>query len=97
MTIWWTISREKLLFSSLEKIFIENRLKLVSHKVEVLNKLCTNLDPYTNIPAACQKELNNLGIFELKDPFVVTNKLVILLEESVEELQELEAKKKSYS
>ena len=77
-----------------EKIFIDNRLKLINEKVEKLNLLCTDLDPYKEIPTQFQKELNNIGIFELNDPFVVTNKLVILLEESIEELHQLESKKK---
>ena len=78
-----------------DRVFIENRVKLLTQRVEILNDLCTNLDPYKDIPVKFQEALGEFGIYETSDPFTVTNKLVILLEESIEELQKLEESKKS--
>ena len=75
-----------------EKVFIENRVNLLTDRVESLNKLCSDLDPYKDIPASAQEKLSEFGIYEYSDPFAVTNKLVVLLEESIEELQKLQAK-----
>lgn len=76
--------------SESDKIYIENRVKLIGQRVEVLNKLCTDLDPYQEIPASYLQVLADFGINEATDPFQVTNQLVVLLEESIEELQNLE-------
>ena len=76
--------------SNSDLVYRDNRIALLKERVENLNKLCSELDPYKEIPLAYQETLVSLGVREFDDPFTVTNKLVTLLEDSIEELQSLE-------
>lgn len=65
------------------------RIQELSNVIEELNALCRDLDPYQPIDSETKELLKRYGVFEEDNPFVITNKLVLILENSVEELIEL--------
>ena len=75
--------------SNLAKKTQEIRQKKLEQKIKDLKQFCDRFDPY--------KELNSVEISFLKkyhihppyDPFMLTNKLLMELEDTIEELEEL--------
>lgn len=65
----------------------------VHDRIESLKELCNKLDPYKPISADLKNELAQFQITEYCDPFVITNKLLLLLEDSIEELYKLQNKR----
>ncbi len=66
------------------------RLEELRVKVKKLNALVGDLDPYQPLSVEVQAELRSFGVLVLDDPFAITNQLVIILEDMIEELQRLE-------
>ena len=62
------------------------RIEELSNTIEDLNWLCKELDPYQPLDKEMTDKLSSYGIFEIDNPFMITNKLVFILENSVEEL-----------
>jgi hypothetical protein len=62
------------------------RIEELSNTIEDLNLLCKELDPYQPLDKETTDKLSTYGIFEIDNPFMITNKLVFMLENSVEEL-----------
>ncbi len=77
----------------LNTLFSDKKLRLVElrNKVLKLNAMAETLDPYKEIPLETQDELKSLGVLVLDDPFAITNQLVVILEDTVEELHKLES------
>jgi hypothetical protein len=64
----------------LEKIeFLEERIK-------VLGNICNEINPYGPISDDLKMRLLDFNILNLDDPFKVTNSLLMLLEDSIDEL-----------
>lgn len=80
--------------SESDVIYTENRMRLLEERVSKLNNLCSVLDPYQEIPENIKSALLEFHITDTSNPFEVTNKLVVLLEGSIDELQKLEKSKK---
>lgn len=62
------------------------RVTRLEKKLQRLKDLCQNLDPYKPLDAKLVKELEYFKIYEHNDPFRVTNQLLILMEDMLEEL-----------
>jgi hypothetical protein len=63
-----------------EKIlFLENRIKK-------LGEICNNLNPYLPITDEFKLGLKEFNIMEFNDPFKITNALLMLLEDTIDEL-----------
>lgn len=75
-----------------DAIFFDKKREFLQEKIKVLNKLCHEIDPYKEIAENHQIILSEFGISNFADPFEVTNRLVVALEDSIEEYQALEAK-----
>jgi hypothetical protein len=67
------------------------RILILEEKVAKLKVICDQLDPYQPIPQNLVEKLGELEIVDLYNPFHVTNKLLMLLEDSIEELHSLQA------
>lgn len=65
------------------------RAKFLQKQINELQKLCDELDPYSEICAEHKKVLNKYGIADLNDPFSLTNRLILMLEDSIEELEKI--------
>lgn len=58
-------------------------------KIETLKMICDLLDPYNEISDQLKTELKNVGIAKFDNPFLITNQLLMMMEDSITELQEL--------
>lgn len=77
--------------SNIDKIqneFQEEIIELES-KIQELRYICMELNPYREIPDHLKMKLLELNIVELKDPFKVTNALLTMLENAMDELHAL--------
>jgi hypothetical protein len=77
-----------------DAIFFDKKREFLQEKIKILNKLCHEIDPYKEITENHQMILAEFGISNFSDPFEVTNRLVVALEDSIEEFQALEIKLK---
>jgi hypothetical protein len=59
--------------------------------INLLEKLCKTLDPFLVLTAEQEKALKLLGIEDKLNPYELTNTLVFLLEESIQEQQKRNA------
>lgn len=70
---------------------VEERRLFLEAQVEKLQFICDRLNPYEPIPDYLKKELRQVGLAELLDgsydPFALTNKLILLMENTLEELE----------
>lgn len=64
--------------------FFQNAKNLsdLINTVEVLKKLCLEVNPYSKISEEQKKQLQGFQVHDFFDPFAVTNKLLILLDEA---------------
>ena len=67
----------------------KNRVKILENNIGILNKLCSCLNPYKDITDEQKKLLEKFHIHDFHDPFAVTNKLLVILEDFVEEYRGL--------
>ncbi len=59
-------------------------------RIQVLRSLCQEIDPYTPLPSEVRQRLRELGIdAEEEDPFALTNRLLSLMEDALEEFHQL--------
>lgn len=65
------------------------RVAFLEEQIAELEDICQHIDPAHEIDEAMKKRLERFHIVDLLDPFVITNKLVVLLEDSIEEWQQL--------
>ncbi len=72
----------------MEKYQSPNERKQV---ITLLEKLCKTLDPFLVLTAEQEKALRLLGIEGKLNPYELTNTLVFLLEESIQEQQKRSA------
>lgn len=67
------------------------RQLFLEEKIEKLRFICDRLNPYEQIPDYLKKELRAVGLNDLLDgtydPFALTNKLLLLMENALEELE----------
>lgn len=66
-------------------------LKL-KERIQNLKELCQNLDPYVEISQSVKEQLLSVGIESYDNPFNITNQLLMMTENSIEELLNLEQK-----
>lgn len=68
----------------------ENRVEWLEAKIADLKYICDNLNPYAEIDSDLKERLNGHQIYDFYDPFTITNKLLVSLEDSIEELHRLQ-------
>ena len=62
------------------------RIDFLANNINVLNRLCLKLDPYRPVSDEQKNILKEFNIEDCYDPFKVTNQLLTLLENYIEEL-----------
>lgn len=70
----------------------DERIRELEELIETLNIVCSTLDPYRPITESMKAQIEDLNIAFTEDPFNLTNQLVVLLEDAVEELHSLDKK-----
>ncbi len=64
----------------------DDQIKYLESRIEFLSLICQELNPYVEIPNDLKMRLLDYNILDLSDPFKVTNQLLILLEDTIDEL-----------
>ncbi len=60
-------------------------LHLLEQKIADLKNLCLTIDPYSPLNDQDKELLNRYQIYDFYDPFMLTNKLILALEDALEE------------
>ena len=66
--------------------YSEMKIEELKARIEILRSLCDQVDPYLPLNPMAQKRLRELKIDLLDDPFALTNQLLLLMEDALEEL-----------
>ncbi|MGZ3787933.1 MAG: hypothetical protein ACXVLQ_05385 [Bacteriovorax sp.] len=67
----------------------EEKILFLESRIKKLGDICNELNPYEPIDEAFRIRLREFNIMELEDPFKVTNALLMLLEDTIDELHVL--------
>jgi hypothetical protein len=59
-------------------------------RIKKLGDICNELNPYSPMSNELKKRLREFNIMEFEDPFKITNALLMLLEDSINELHLLQ-------
>lgn len=65
------------------------RSAFLEERIAELEDICQHIDPAQEISEEMKLRLERFHIVDLIDPFMITNKLVVLLEDAIEEWQSL--------
>lgn len=65
---------------------LQEKIDELETRIKNLSDICTMINPYDKIPSELQMRLLDFNIVALDDPFKVTNALLMLLEDSIDEL-----------
>lgn len=65
---------------------LQEKINMLEARIKVLGDICSEINPYTEISDDLKMRLMDFNILELSDPFKVTNTLLMLLEDTIDEL-----------
>lgn len=57
--------------------------------ISKLKAICHEIDPYTDLTLSMKERLIDVGIEEFNDPFALTNQLLFMTENAIEQLAKL--------
>lgn len=63
-----------------------DKIAFLENRIASLSEICDELNPYLPINEELKKKLKAFHILELEDPFKITNALLTLLEDAIDEL-----------
>jgi len=67
-------------------IELQEKIEALQSRIKKLNDICIELNPYAPVDKSFQNRLIEFNIIEYEDPFKITNALLRLLEDSIDEL-----------
>ena len=65
---------------------LQEKVDYLEARIKLLDDICTEINPYESIPDELKMKLMDFNILDLNDPFKVTNTLLMLLEDNIDEL-----------
>ena len=65
---------------------LQEKVDYLEARIKLLDDICTEINPYESIPDELKMKLMDFNILDLNDPFKVTNTLLMLLEDTIDEL-----------
>lgn len=68
---------------------LEDSIVLLEARIKKLGDICNELNPYVPMSDDFKMRLREFNIMEFEDPFKITNALLMLLEDSIDELHTL--------
>ncbi len=68
---------------------LQEKIDYLEMRIKVLGDICTEINPYDQISDDLKMRLMDFNILDLTDPFKVTNQLLMLLEDTIDELHVL--------
>jgi hypothetical protein len=82
------MTNKHLIPSEINPHFFQNDEKIVylEDRIKKIGDICTDLNPYNPITDDFKLRLREFNILEFSDPFKITNALLILLEDTIDEL-----------
>jgi len=68
---------------------VDETVKALEARIKKLGDICNELNPYAPMDDEFKKRLREFNIMEFEDPFKITNALLMLLEDSIDELHKI--------
>lgn len=68
---------------------LQDNIQKLEERIKKLGDICNELNPYAPMTDEFKKRLREFNIMEFEDPFKITNALLMLLEDSIDELHML--------
>lgn len=68
---------------------LSETIEVLEARIKKLSDICNELNPYAPVDESFKKRLREFNIMEFEDPFKITNALLRLLEDSIDELHRL--------
>ena len=65
------------------------KIQALESKIAKLSEICQGLDPYAPISVEFKAKLREFNLHNADDPFKITNSLLMLLEDAIDELHVL--------
>lgn len=65
---------------------LQEKIEYLEARIKKLGDICSELNPYAPIPDELKMRLMDFNILDLSDPFKITNTLLVLLEDTIDEL-----------
>jgi hypothetical protein len=65
---------------------LDEKIQYLEARIRDLSAICQEIDPYQTISDELKMKLLNFNILDLSDPFKITNQLLVLLEDTIDEL-----------
>lgn len=65
---------------------LQEKVDYLEARIKTLGDICSEINPYAPIPDELKMKLLDFNILDLNDPFKVTNTLLMLLEDTIDEL-----------
>lgn len=65
---------------------LQEKIESLEVRIKILSDICNELNPYIEIPEDLKMKLMNYNILDFSDPFKITNQLLMLLEDTIDEL-----------
>lgn len=65
---------------------LQEKINYLEARIQVLSDICIEINPYETIPDELKMRLMDFNILGFDDPFKVTNSLLKLLEDTIDEL-----------
>lgn len=65
---------------------LQEKIDYLEARIKTLGDICTELNPYEAIPDELKMKLMDFNILDFTDPFKITNTLLMLLEDTIDEL-----------
>lgn len=62
---------------------LQSKKKILEKKISILKKMCHEIDPYRPLDPQTIEQLQSFDLHRIIDPFVLTNKLLLKLEDSI--------------
>lgn len=68
---------------------LSESIEALELRIKKLSDICNELNPYAPVDESFKKRLREFNIMEFEDPFKITNALLRLMEDSIDELHQL--------
>lgn len=65
---------------------LNEKISYLEARIKDLGEICQEIDPYQTVSDELKMRLLNYNILDLSDPFKITNQLLVLLEDTIDEL-----------
>lgn len=65
---------------------LQEKVEALEARIKVLSDICNELNPYEKISDELKMKMMDFNIVDFSDPFKITNTLLMLLEDTIDEL-----------